>query len=137
MDGMYGLHDGDREFDCGMHDDYHEMHFDSTGVGISNHENSCGPTAAPPQARHRRGRHSIVPPLVTQLSNGSSTDNSEYEDERDEEVLEGVATTNVNGIKFLYQDETWTLEFCTYDPPVHEFLGRRGNMQFFEMFPLF
>ena len=79
------------------------MNFDFSGVGISNNDNSDEPDATPIQGRHRRRRQIRVPPLVTQLSDGSGTDISEYEDvEVDEDLLEGMATSDVNGIKFLY-----------------------------------
>ena len=46
-----------------------------------------------------------------------------------------MQNTNMNGIKFLYRDDTWTQNSCTYDPPMLEFVGRRRNTRFFENFP--
>ena len=48
-----------------------------------------------------------MPLLVTQLSDGLSNDISKYGDVKvNEELQEGVANINRNGIKFLYQNES-------------------------------
>jgi hypothetical protein len=72
---------------------------------------------------HRRMR---VPIILTQLSIGSYVSISEYETNVEDNAKD--ETLNMNGIKYLYVDETWSKNNFTYDPPLMTISGRKGTM---------
>ena len=69
-------------------------------MDVSNDMDFYKPNVAPTHARHRRARQIRMPPSMIKLTDDSCSEILGYEDvEVDEEILEGVATTDVNGIK--------------------------------------
>jgi hypothetical protein len=60
---------------------------------------------------------------MLELSGGSSSEASED----DIEDNDGSGTTNIdlNGVRHVYRDETWSKKFFTYDPKPMAFRGRR------------
>jgi hypothetical protein len=81
----------------------------------------------------RRRRTMIVQRQVTQLSGRSESEISDYEigeeDESNPEVVE------LNGVKHVYKDETWSQNFFTYDPKPKEFTGRSCTSRVFPHLP--
>ena len=118
--------------DWGSPSPEHPLDFESNAVGHSQDGSFFNAHVTPVLPRQRRMR---VLPQVTQLNDCLGSEFSETNDQEvDEGLQEGVPNTNMYGIKVLYRDETWTQNYCTYNPPMVEFLGRRGNTKFFENF---
>ena len=108
------------------------MHFEFDGMGNFEDVSYYGADATPTQTRQQRARGMRVILLVTQLDEYSDSEILDSEEVHvDKEGQDGVHNTNRNGIKFLYKDEIWTQNYCTYDPLVVEFAERRESTQFF------
>jgi hypothetical protein len=70
---------------------------------------------------------------VTQLSPGSFTDMLDSGTEEEGNANRGA--DDVNAVKYMYRDETWSQKFFTYDPKRIDFVGSRGTTQDFEEVP--
>jgi hypothetical protein len=70
---------------------------------------------------------------VTQLSLGSFTDMSNFGTEEEGNANKG--DDDVNAVKYMYRDETWSQKFFTYDPKRIDFVGSRGTTQDFDKVP--
>jgi hypothetical protein len=86
-----------------------------------------------PKILGRRRRRDTAKDQIIQLSNGSVSETSMcYSEDNDD-----IDTTNIdlNGMRYVYRDETRSKNFFTYDPKPMEFRGRRGTTRFFEHIP--
>jgi hypothetical protein len=105
--------------------------FPTTGPMLSNEEpEPINTRVTTPGRRPRRAR---VPCEITQLSEGSFGDISEYETE--EEADANTEDGDMSVVKHVYRDETWSTKFFTYDPKPKEFIGRRDTIKFFAHMP--
>lgn len=70
---------------------------------------------------------------MTQLSLGSFIDMSNSGTEEEGNTNRGA--DDVNAVKYIYRDETWSQKFFTYDPKRIDFVGSRGTTQDFDQVP--
>jgi hypothetical protein len=70
---------------------------------------------------------------VTQLSGGSFSDMSDSGTE--EEGNANREADDVNAVKYMYRDETWSHKFFTYDPKRIDFVGSSGTTKDFQQVP--
>jgi hypothetical protein len=70
---------------------------------------------------------------VAEQSVGSSSNMSGSETEEGNEPNRGI--DDVNAVKYIYADETWSQKFFTYDPKPRIFVGRRGPTEAFHQVP--
>jgi hypothetical protein len=86
--------------------------------------------AGGPGIRHRRQR---VPRTRTHLNSGSESSISEYDTDVEDDAED--ANVDINGIIYLYCNETWSKNHFTYDPPHMPFFGRNRTSRNFHRAP--
>jgi hypothetical protein len=76
-----------------------------------------------------RERRVMVHNDVAILSDASDSDTLDYVSGEEEDVHD------LNGVRHVYRDDTWSQNHFTYSPKPMDFLGRRGTTQNFHRIP--